>query len=59
MHTLLNPTKSPHFPLRGKVDQFRKRKSVLCWSIYLQYIIRILDYSPDPMMCSKFQLREL
>ena len=23
-------TKSPHFPLKGKVDQLRKRKRVLC-----------------------------
>ena len=28
-------TKSPHFPLRGKVSQLSKRKRVLCWSIYI------------------------
>ena len=27
-------TKSPHFPLRGKVGQLRKRKRVLYWPIY-------------------------
>ena len=28
-------TKSPHFPLREKVGQSRKRTRVLCWSIYI------------------------
>ena len=28
-------TKSPHFPLRGKVGQPKKRKRVLCLSIYI------------------------
>ena len=30
----LQSSKSPHFPLRGKVGQFSERKRVLCWSIY-------------------------
>ena len=28
-------TKSPHFPLRGKVGQPSKRERMLCWSIIL------------------------
>ena len=30
-------TKSPHFPLRGKVDQLIKRKRVFFWSTYMYY----------------------
>ena len=32
---LLQSTKSNHFPLRGNVGQLRKRKRVLCLSIYV------------------------
>ena len=31
---LLQSSKSPHFPLRGKVGQLSERRRVLCWSIY-------------------------
>ena len=34
-------TKSPHFPLRGKVGQLRKRKRVLYWPIYTIYSISL------------------
>ena len=34
---------SPHFPLRGKVGQLRKRKRVHCWSIS---ILLVYDVSP-------------
>ena len=39
-------TKSPHFQLRGTVDQLRKRKRVICWSTY---IIRLCTWPLFPL----------
>ena len=42
VHIFFNLQNQPHFPPQGKVSQLRKRKSVLCWSIYilLVYVYR-------------------
>ena len=37
-------TKSPHFPIRGKLGQLNKRKIVIWWSIY---IFSLLIYSAN------------
>ena len=29
----------PHFPLKGNVGQLKKRKRVLCWSIFFYTVI--------------------
>ena len=38
-------TKSPHLPLRGKVGQLRRRKRVLCWSIYIITVVYGGEYA--------------
>ena len=42
LYKLSRYTKLPHLPLRGKVGQLSKRKSMLCWSIYIMSLWRIL-----------------
>ena len=38
-NTKIKSTKSPHFPLRGKVVQLSKRKRDVCWSISLLFLV--------------------
>ena len=42
-NSFLQFTKSPHFPLIRKVGQLSKRKSVLCWSMYIYYKVDFYD----------------
>ena len=49
----LKSTKSPFFPLRGKVGQVSERKRVLYWSIY----ILLVYFSPLPHLYEPLLVR--
>ena len=48
----LQSTKSPHFPLRGKVAQLCKKKRVLCWSISLLVCVVVVEWQ---ILCGQQQ----